>query len=444
MAYSSIPFGVDNLSIVNEEVTLCWLRRDLRLNDNAALYHALENNSQVIPIFIFDEIILNDLEDKRDARVEFILLSLENLVRELTTLGSALIVVHGNPADIFRSIRPKNVYANHDYEQYAITRDNQVAAILRGKGVDFFTFKDQVIFEKDEVIKADGKPYTVFTPYSKQWKARLTDLHLKPYAVKTYLKSLLKTEPLHLPALGQIGFLPSGIPLPQRKIPTSVISDYHTTRDYPALRGTSRLGVHLRFGTVSVRQLASVAKQKNVTWLNELIWREFYSMILWHFPHVGKSSFKPAYDRIPWRNDEDDFLKWREGKTGYPLVDAGMRELNTTGFMHNRVRMVTASFLTKHLLIDWRWGEAYFASKLLDYELASNNGGWQWAAGSGCDAAPYFRIFNPDLQQQKFDPHFEYVRRFIPAFEPAKYLPKIIEHTFARDRALKTYKKIVG
>lgn len=433
----------NSLSVITRDVTVWWLRRDLRLSDNAALYHALRNNSPVVALFIFDEIILNEL-NKKDPRVEFILGSLVELQTHLTSLGSSLVVVYGNPVDIFRSITPKSVYVNHDYERYAIERDAQVGTILRAKGTNLFTFKDQVVFEKDEVVKADGKPYTVFTPYSRQWKARLNNFYLKSYPVKSYYNSFLKTNPVELPSLADIGFLPSGISLPPRRIPASLIARYDQTRDFPSLRGTSRLGIHLRFGTVSIRQLAVLAREKNQTWLNELIWREFYSMILWHFPHVQHSSFKPAYDRIPWRNDENDFQKWREGKTGYPLVDAGMRELNTTGFMHNRVRMVTASFLTKHLLIDWRWGEAYFAEKLLDYELASNNGGWQWAAGSGCDAAPYFRIFNPELQQQKFDPAFEYIRKWIPGFDPEHYLPKMVDHAFARDRAIKTYKKIVG
>lgn len=437
-------FGIDNLSLVDNTSTVFWFRRDLRLKDNAALYHALRENSRVIPLFIFDEIILNELEDKRDARVAFILESLRELQRELLELGTSLLVVYGDPVEIFRRMSPKSVYANHDYEQYAIARDSSVSALLQEKGAEMITFKDQVIFEKDEIVKSDGKPYTVFTPYSKQWKQKLNDSYLKPYPCQRYFGSFFKTRPLPLPELPDIGFQPPTVPIPERRIPLSIIGKYDQTRDIPAVRGTSRLGIHLRFGTISIRHLVALALKKNQTWLNELIWREFYQMILWHFPHVEKGSFKPAYDRIPWTNDEDDFKKWCKGKTGYPLVDAGMRELNATGFMHNRVRMVTASFLTKHLLIDWRWGEAFFAAKLLDYELASNNGGWQWAAGSGCDAAPYFRIFNPELQQQKFDPHYEYIRKWIPGFEPGNYLPKVVEHNFARQRAINIFKKTVG
>lgn len=437
-------FGIDNLSLVDNTSTVFWFRRDLRLKDNAALYHALRENSRVIPLFIFDEIILNELEDKRDARVAFILESLRELQRELLELGTSLLVVHGDPVEIFRRISLKRVYANHDYEQYAIARDSSVKALLQEKGAEMITFKDQVIFEKDEIVKSDGKPYTVFTPYSKQWKQKLNDFYLKPYPCQRYFGSFFKTRPLPLPELPDIGFQPPTVPIPERKIPLSIIGKYDQTRDIPAVRGTSRLGIHLRFGTISIRHLVALALKKNQTWLNELIWREFYQMILWHFPHVEKGSFKPAYDRISWTNDEDDFKKWCKGKTGYPLVDAGMRELNATGFMHNRVRMVTASFLTKHLLIDWRWGEAFFAAKLLDYELASNNGGWQWAAGSGCDAAPYFRIFNPELQQQKFDPHYEYIRKWIPGFELGNYLPKVVEHNFARQRAINIFKKTMS
>ncbi len=431
----------DLLSHIHPDVTIFWYRRDLRVSDNAGLYYALRENEKVLPVFILDTTILNDLEEKADPRVEFILESLNILNDEFVKFGSSLLVLHGDPVDLFRSISPKAVYTNHDYEPYARERDEKVGEILNAKGIPFRTFKDQVIFDKDEVVKSDGTPYTVFTPYSRQWKNTLTKFYLRPYPADKYLSSLLNVDPFRIPAIEAIGFRSSGIELPPRVIKRKLISNYNKTRDIPAIDGTSRLGVHLRFGTISIRALAGFALKNNETFLKELIWREFYSMILYHFPQVVTSSFKPAYDRIPWRNDEREFHLWCGGNTGYPLVDAGMRELNKTGFMHNRVRMVAASFLTKHLLIDWRWGEAYFAKKLLDYDLASNNGGWQWAAGSGCDAAPYFRIFNPALQSRRFDPSNAYVKKWVPEFGTEKYARPIVEHTSARERALRTYQK---
>jgi deoxyribodipyrimidine photo-lyase len=427
-------------SLITSETTLFWLRRDLRIDDNAALYHALRQNTNVLPVFIFDTVILDELE-KQDARVEFILNSLNILNEELTKYGSSLLVLRGDPVEMFKILRPKSVYTNHDYEPYAISRDEKVADILRAANVTFISYKDHVIFEKDEVIKSDGSPYTVFTPYSRQWKNKLTEFYTRSYPVKNYLGSFRKLAKLKVPELEQIGFAKTGFRFPERKIAKSIINHYESTRDYPATNGTSRLGVHLRFGTVSIRQLVRLGQKLNETWLNELIWREFYSMILFHFPQVERQAFKAAYDNIAWRNNESEFTAWCEGKTGYPLVDAGMRELNATGFMHNRVRMVTASFLTKHLLIDWRWGETYFASKLLDFDLASNNGGWQWAAGCGCDAAPYFRVFNPTLQLEKFDQQGKYIHRWIPELNTSQYPKPIVEHTFARNRAINTYRK---
>jgi deoxyribodipyrimidine photo-lyase len=428
-------------NMIDQHTTVMWLRRDLRLEDNAGLYHALKENKDVLPVFIFDTVILNDLEDKQDKRLVFIRESLLHLQEQLTALGSTLLVVHDDPVHFFKSIYPKAVYTNHDYEPYAITRDETVRAILEENGVVFKTFKDQVIFEKDEVVKDNGAPYTVFTPYSKKWKATLNTFYIKSYPTKKYFNNFKRSKPISIPALTAIGFEDVDAIFPDRIIKTSIIEKYHKQRDYPAIAGTSRLSVHLRFGTVSIRKLVQVAQKKNEVWLNELIWREFYAMILWHFPHVVTRAFRPAYDHIAWRNDVEQFERWCEGKTGYPIVDAGMRELNATGFMHNRVRMIVASFLTKHLLIDWRWGEAYFAKKLLDYELASNNGGWQWAAGSGCDAAPYFRVFNPELQTERFDRDWKYIRKWVPEVDTNDYPPPVVEHKTARDRVLRTYKK---
>lgn len=428
------------LSSITRDTTIFWFRRDLRLEDNAGLYHALKENTNVLPVFIFDTTILDALEDKVDRRVEFIHQSLEHLRQQLEELGCTLLVLHGNPVDIFGSLQPKAVYTNHDYEPYARQRDQQVASILGKKGVPFSHYKDQVIFEKDEVVKEDGTPYTVFTPYSRKWKASLKAFALKSYPTKKYFHHFKKVPPIPMPSLEQIGFTSTGIAFPKRVIRMAVIEQYHRQRDFPAIQGTTRLSVHLRFGTVSIRKLAQLALKKNQVWLNELIWRDFYAMILWHFPHVETKAFKPAYDRIQWNNNPEDFNRWCEGNTGYPIVDAGMRELNATGFMHNRVRMIVASFLTKHLLIDWRWGEAYFAKKLLDFELSSNNGGWQWAAGSGCDAAPYFRVFNPALQTKKFDPELKYIKTWVPETGTENYPAPMVDHSFARNRVLKAYK----
>ncbi len=425
---------------VDSKTTLFWFRRDLRLEDNAGLFHALKENIHVLPIFIFDEAILNQLDDTADARVSFIHQCLLQLQEDLKKLGSSLLVLKGTPKAIFSALNPAAVYTNHDYEPYALKRDKAIADVLKKKKIPFRTFKDQVIFEKNEVTKDDGKPYTIFTPYSRKWKERLSTISLVQYSTTDYLGSLKKTDPAPFPSLADIGFIPSVIPFPKRIIRTTVIKKYSEQRDYPGIDSTTRLGVHLRFGTVSIRALVKLARKTNETWLNELIWREFYHMILWHFPHVATRSFKPAYDRIIWRNDPEEFTKWCKGNTGYPIVDAGMRELNTTGFMHNRVRMIVASFLSKHLLIDWRWGEAYFAKKLLDFDLAANNGGWQWAAGSGCDAAPYFRVFNPYLQSEKFDPDNVYIRKWVPEWNTPGYPSPIVNHDQARKRVLLAYK----
>jgi deoxyribodipyrimidine photo-lyase len=427
------------------EVNVMWFRRDLRLHDNTALYHALKDSKPVVPIFIFDKNILNKLEDKADRRVAFIHAALTELQLQLIALETSLQVFYGSPSDIFKTLfdkyEPGKVFTNHDYEPYALERDDEVAAILKSQGIEFITYKDQVIFEKNEIVKDNQTPYTVFTPYSNRWKQKLNDFYLSSYPTEKYFSNFYKQHPLPIPSLESIGFLPVQQPFPAKSLQDEIIKKYGDTRDFPGVEnGTSRLGVHFRFGTVSIRQIATLAKIASEVYLNELVWREFYQMILWHFPKVAKGhAFKAEYEKINWRNNEDEFERWCIGTTGYPIVDAGMRELNATGFMHNRVRMVVASFLTKHLLIDWRWGEAYFAQKLLDYELASNNGGWQWAAGSGCDAAPFFRIFNPHLQTKKFDKDLRYIKKWVPEFEEFTYAKPIVEHGFARKRALEVY-----
>lgn len=429
-----------------QKVNICWFRRDLRLHDNAALYYVLKEGLPVVPVFIFDKNILDKLEDKADRRVEFIHHSVIDIQKQLAGMGSSMEVYYGFPSAIFQQLSDKynidKVYANHDYEPYAQERDAVIQQQLNDAGISFHTHKDQVIFEKDEVLKDDGKPYTVFTPYSRKWKARLNDFYLKSYPTEKHFNHFYKQSAQSMPSLEQMGFESTGLSFPSSEIKDEIITKYKEQRDIPSINGTSRLSVHLRFGTISIRELARHVKDLNETFLNELIWRDFYHMILWHFPQVGKNqSFKKEYDLIEWRNNEAEFQKWCDGQTGYPIVDAGMRELNETGFMHNRVRMIVASFLTKHLLIDWRWGEAFFAQKLLDFDQAANNGGWQWAAGSGCDAAPYFRIFNPYLQTQKFDPELKYIRKWVPEFEGFNYVQPIVVHDVARKRCLEVYSK---
>jgi len=445
-------------------INLFWFRRDLRLDDNAGLYHALRSNFPVLPLFIFDQNILNDLDNRRDGRVEFIHNAIENLKTQLRSLGSDLLVIYGKPEalwpEILRQYAVKAVFTNRDYEPYAEQRDGTLEKLLSANNIPFHTFKDHVLFEKDEVLKDDGKPYTVFTPYSKKWRAKLESrmwkqqgnngetetlsYFLASYPNQKYFNNFWSGKTEDTPSLKVMGFEPSGMTFPPDQVAQSLIKNYDKRRDFPAVDGTSRLGIHYRFGTISIREKARKAQALNTTYLNELIWRDFYSQILAHFPHVANQSFKPAYDRIPWREAPADFQRWCEGKTGYPIVDAGMRQLNATGFMHNRVRMITASFLTKHLLIDWRQGEAYFAKKLLDYDLASNSGGWQWAAGCGTDAAPYFRIFNPSEQTKKFDPELRYIRRWVPEYGTPTYPNPMVDHKMARERCLETYKAALG
>ncbi len=427
-----------------DAVNIFWFRRDLRLKDNAALYHALKNTLPVLPIFIFDKNILDKLEDKSDRRVEFIHQALEELQQLLINVQSSLRVFYGTPEEVFKNILNaysiQNVFTNHDYEPYAKERDGAITALLAEKNIPLHTSKDQVIFEKNEVLKDDGTAYTVFTPYSRRWKAAVNDFYLKAYPAEKYFNNFYKQTPQPIPSLSSMGFKEVDKPFPAKSLKAELLKKYKERRNFPAIQATSRLGVHLRFGTISIRQLAIYASAHSETYLNELIWRDFYQMILWHFPKVGEGrAFKTAYENIPWRNDEGEFDRWCNGQTGYPIVDAGMRELNATGFMHNRVRMIVASFLCKHLLLDWRLGEAYFAAKLLDYDLAANNGGWQWASGSGCDSAPYFRIFNPYLQAEKFDAKSEYIKTWVPEIGSPQYPAPIVDHEFARKRCLDVY-----
>lgn len=425
-------------------MNIFWFRRDLRFNDNIGLFHALNEKEEVLPLFIFDSKILNELP-KDDARVQFIHEQLENMQKQLEKKAKSLAIFLGDPKKIFQKLieenKIKTVYTNHDYEPYARKRDKEVYQLFKEHDITFKTSKDQVIFEKDEVVKDDGTPYVVYTPYSKKWKEKLQNTKLTQYKSEDKLDQIVKHNYPFL-SLEDIGFKPTKIKLPEYNVSEKLMSNYEETRNFPAIHGTSLLGIHLRFGTVSIREMVQKAQSvKNETFLKELIWREFFMQILWHFPKTTTESFKPKYDAIEWRNDEKQFQKWCEGKTGYPFVDAGMRELNATGHMHNRVRMIVASFLCKHLLIDWRWGETYFAQKLLDYEQASNVGNWQWAAGSGVDAAPYFRIFNPTEQIKKFDKDLKYIKKWIPELETSKYPEPIVDHKEARERCLKVYKK---
>jgi deoxyribodipyrimidine photo-lyase len=432
-------------------ITVFWFRRDLRLHDNGGLYHALKSGLPVLPIFIFDTTILERLTDKQDARVQFIHDALVELNAQLEKLGSKLSVWHGKPSEVWKEIGEmysvKNIFTNRDYEPAARKRDQEIGAFLEAQGIKFFLCKDQCLFERSEVLKDDGLPYTVFTPYKNKYRAKLNAFYLKSYPTEKYADQFLAAAAIEnrpIPDLQTMGFEALAISFPLKTVRNELLKNYATKRDLPAVSGTSRLSVHLRFGTVSIRQLAQQAFTLSDVWMNELIWRDFYMMIVWHFPHVATNSFRREYDNIVWRTDESDFNAWCAGKTGYPLVDAGMRELNATGFMHNRVRMVVASFLTKHLLLDWRWGEAYFAQKLLDFDLSANNGGWQWAAGTGTDAAPYFRIFNPSEQQKKFDPDFVYIKKWVPEFGTVNYPKPIVDHVLARERCLRTYKVGLG
>jgi deoxyribodipyrimidine photo-lyase len=426
-------------------INIFWFRRDLRLEDNCGLFNALTSDKKVLPIFIFDEDILQKLP-KDDARVSFIHQELGRINEQLLKIKSGLSVFYGKPIEIFKKLSENytidTVFTNHDYEPYAIHRDLEITDFLTSKNSNFKTFKDQVIFERNEIVKQDGTPYKVYTPYSKKWLEAFNSDGIEFFPSEENLENCIKNEKHQFLSLSDIGFTKSAIKVASYKVDTELIDNYEETRNFPTKNSTSKLGTHLRFGTVSIRKMVDKAsKSNNITFLKELIWREFFTQILWHFPHTTKDSFKPQYDRILWRNNEQEFKAWCQGKTGYPLVDAGMRELNQTGFMHNRVRMLVGSFLCKHLLIDWRWGEAYFAEKLHDYEQASNIGNWQWVAGTGVDAAPYFRIFNPTTQIIKFDKNLAYIKKWVPDFQELTYSREIVDHKMARDRCLKTYKE---
>lgn len=433
-----------------KKVSVFWFRRDLRLDDNVGFLKALKSGLPVLPIFIFDTDILSKVH-KNDARVSFVHETLQKMRNELVTnYNSSLTFYHGNPISIFNELHLQydiqSVYTNHDYEPYAIKRDASIEKYLSNKNISFYTYKDQVIFEKNDVVKDDGKPYVVYTPFKNKWKGKFNADYLSANDTRAYFKNLIQDTDLPHISLLEMGFEQSKIKVPDYTVTPHLINNYEATRDFPAIeKGTSRLGPHLRFGTVSVRQMMkkAIAEENQIFW-NELIWREFFMQIVWHFPHTVNQSFRPKYDRIEWRNNEAEFEKWKNGQTGYALVDAGMRELNSTGFMHNRVRMLVASFLCKHLLIDWRWGEAYFAEKLLDYDLSANVGNWQWAAGSGVDAAPYFRIFNPMTQIEKFDKQKEYIAKWVPELQELTYPNKMVDHKMARERCLKTYKEAVS
>jgi deoxyribodipyrimidine photo-lyase len=433
------------MNSVSESTVIHWFRRDLRIKDNHALHKAIASGHRVQCIFIFDANILEKLSNPCDVRLTFIHETLVRLNAELQQMGGTLLTYYGKPIevwpDIIRELKPSHVFTNRDYEPYAQERDRAIFDLLQTHSIGMIGCKDHVIFEKSEVVKDDLKPYTVFTPYSKKWKSKLTAATFNAFDCSGLSNAIRKCSPHMLLSLESMHMQRANLEhIPAMTIDESIILHYHQTRDTPSLRGTSRLSIHLRFGTVSIRELARVGLKLNEKWLNELIWRDFYQAIIYHFPHTVEAAFKPAYDRIAWRNNEAEFEAWCRGQTGYPIVDAGMRELNTTGFMHNRVRMIVASFLTKHLLIDWRWGERYFAAKLNDFELASNVGGWQWAASSGCDAAPYFRVFNPELQTGKFDPQHAYIKQWVPEFGTPTYCKPIVDHKVARDRVLHVFK----
>lgn len=428
---------------MTNKVAIFWFRRDLRLEDNVALFNALNSSNKVLPIFIFDEEILDNLP-KNDARVSFIYQTLEQLDTDLKDAGSSLLIKKGNPLEVWKTIISEfdisAVYTNKDYEPYGLQRDAEISDFLKSKSIDFLTYKDQVIFEEAEVTKNDGLPYTIYTPYKNKWLQKFNaEEDLKNHAINfnNFHQFTSKT-----PSLKSIGFNESSIKVKSYNL--SNLASYDEIRDFPFIDKTSYLSPYFRFGLVSVRKMVQFALKTNATFLNELIWREFFMQVLFHFPKVVTNNFKQKYDAIPWRNNQAEFEKWCKGETGYPMVDAGMRQLNKTGYMHNRVRMITAGFLCKHLLIDWRWGEAYFAQKLLDYELSANNGNWQWAAGTGCDAAPYFRVFNPEAQLKKFDKDLQYIRKWIENFDELTYPQPMVEHKFARERAIATYKEALN
>ncbi|MEM5538087.1 deoxyribodipyrimidine photo-lyase [Olleya sp. AS48] len=430
-------------------INIFWFRRDLRLDDNVGFFNALQSDHPVLPIFIFDKSILDQLP-KDDARVSFIYNTLQNMRDTLQAEHqSSIAMYYDNPKDVFKTLMDEytidTVFTNHDYEPYATKRDKEIENLLSKNEIKFKTYKDQVIFEKDEVVKKDGDPYVVYTPYMRVWKENFKSYNLEIFYTNSYLNNLVEHTRLPNLSLSDIGFKQSSQKIEDYTVTPTLIQNYEATRNFPAKDTTSKLGPHLRFGTVSVRKMIkkAIAENNEIFW-QELIWREFFMQILWHFPQTHKDAFKAKYDRIEWRNNETEFKAWCEGKTGYPLVDAGMRQLNQTGFMHNRVRMLVGSFLCKHLLIDWRWGEAYFAEKLHDYDMSSNVGNWQWVAGSGVDASPYFRIFNPTTQIDKFDKQHDYIKQWVPDYQELTYPKPIVDHKEARERCLKVYKEAVS
>jgi deoxyribodipyrimidine photo-lyase len=430
------------------KVNIFWFRRDLRLKDNIGLYWALKSDFPVLPIFIFDKKILKNLPSN-DPRVNFIHQSLSNINKELNSIGSTLLSFHDTPEDCFSNISKKydikTVFANEDYEPYGTKRDEKIRKQLAKNDIELMLFKDHCIFSKNDILKDNGEPYTVYTPYKNKWLRSVTPSDISSYNCKKYYFNFFKYDSTQILSLKDIGFShkKNHLNFPKKIIKRKTIVSYHEDRDIPSLDATSHLGIHLRFGTISTRKAVQIALELNQTWLSELIWREFFMQILYHFPHVEKKAFRPKYDKIKWLNKKSDFKKWCTGTTGYPLVDAGMRELNATGYMHNRVRMLVASFLVKNLLINWQWGEKYFAEKLLDFELASNNGNWQWAAGTGCDAAPYFRIFNPETQVKKFDPDLEYIKKWVPEYQTDQYPEKMVDLKVTYHRAITTYKSSI-
>lgn len=429
---------------MKEELNIFWFRRDLRLHDNAGLFACLSAGKPVLPLFIFDSNILSELPDKDDRRVNFIYQAVRSMHDQLTSVGSSLRVMIGEPLHVFQELLQQykiaTVFTNEDYEPYAISRDEAIKNFLKANGSQFSIHKDQVIFAKNEVEKTSQEPYLVFTPYAKKWLAQLENSVLQPFNSEGLMDRYHKCTAFSLPSLQQIGFSKSARIPKGANVDEQIIRHYDETRNFPAQNGTTKMGVHLRFGTISIRKLVATAKELNEVYLKELVWREFFMQLLWRFPKLVNECFKKNYEGIEWRNNEAEFERWCQGETGFALVDAGMRELNETGFMHNRVRMVAASFLIKDLLVDWRWGEAYFARKLLDFELSSNNGNWQWAAGCGCDAAPYFRVFNPDLQAKKFDPNLEYISKWVPEYNTLSYTPRMVDHAMAKERCIKVYK----
>ena len=431
------------LAFMEEKIVVFWFRRDLRLSDNTGLYNALKSGYRVLPIFIFDTNILSRLE-RDDPRISFICECINKLNSELIRKDSSVVTFNSTPEEAFLLLNDtyniKAVYANKDYEPYSVSRDEKIKSLLLSKGIHFLAYKDQVIFEESEIVKSDGNPYTVYTPFASKWLQSFSNKNMAEAESLSLTGNFLdvnKNKPIKPEA---IGFITSDKKVIPFDISESLVTNYHLTRDIPSVKGTSLLSPHLRFGTISIREVLRRTQSLNDIFTRELIWREFFMQILFHFPSVTEKSFKAKYDRIEWVNNEDHFDGWCKGMTGFPIVDAGMRELDKTGYMHNRVRMVTANFLTRYLLIDWRWGETWFATKLLDFELASNNGNWQWAAGTGCYAAPYFRIFNTDKQQQKFDPDFRYIKKWIAEYGTPLYPEPVINISEVREKAIRLYK----